>query len=808
MKFAILSSLLLISCGALLGCSGTDSGNGDPAAPNGTDGTNLPGPGGPGTGPTPTLGPDGNPLPPAPNGTPTPNGPQDSMGNPIGPDGNPIPAGPGPAPSDGPSGGPSPNPTEPGAATPIWINPAGRVDAERNSFGIQGHWYAYADGVTSQQSGNPYTDGKYCVTGEANGDSANWGAGIGLDLNGISEKLPYQYQGKLTGFRIRFTGEAPAPPRLNFVVDPDLGVNPFIPVTLGETVVYSVADAQVPFSWGVDNAGQRVGDVLYSVQLLAPGDSEVGPIALCIEDFEPIFDENAGPGGTVGSTYINSDGFVAGDSNTYGIQGPVYVISDGRSTDQSGVPYRDGKYCVSGTFSGSSDDWGAGIAFDMNKPPGDQKAPLTYPGDVAAFQIGLSGTTPGRARIQFVINEPQDGNQPFLLGLMNSTASYPINWAQVPTSWDVSDSGLGVTNSVYTLQLYLEGDVAGPFDVCIEEFAPLGAAEVSYAAAAAASGYSGFRTLDDSDLAGEYERWKSRHFRDCGDGTACVPRDEGDCISEGVAYGMLLGVGYDDRDAFDKLWAYFQKHMNGNGVMRWQTNACGSATSTGSATDGELDAAMALIQAGCKWGGSYANHARTLIDAIATHEVDRSCGALKPGDNFGGCSETNPSYVAPAYYKVFQALTGDTIWTTLTNNGYQLLTGNQSRKGGLFSDWSNSSGGVSAGDHRDDYGPDASRVPWRVATDYVWHGEQRAIPILDTFAAYLEQNGGVARNFTPNSNYRGGSALSAIHKDAATAHRYTDAWLMTSVDDESYFPGTLRPIYMLLAGNKFSKGCD
>src|SRR6187399_193245 len=62
---------------------------------------------------------------------------------------------------------------------PVYINPAGHVEASRNSFGIEGYWYAFGDGTTSTQKGNPYRDGKYCITGTATGKSGDWGAGMG-----------------------------------------------------------------------------------------------------------------------------------------------------------------------------------------------------------------------------------------------------------------------------------------------------------------------------------------------------------------------------------------------------------------------------------------------------------------------------------------------------------------------------------------------------------------------------------------------------------------------------------------------------
>ncbi|MEI9953185.1 MAG: glycosyl hydrolase family 8 [Pseudomonadota bacterium] len=201
----------------------------------------------------------------------------------------------------------------------------------------------------------------------------------------------------------------------------------------------------------------------------------------------------------------------------------------------------------------------------------------------------------------------------------------------------------------------------------------------------AAVGYTGVRTIEDGALSAEYANWKQRHLKDCGDGTACVPRDAGDCISEGVAYGMLLAVGNDDRASFDKLWAYFEKHKNARGVMKWQTTACGAASAEGSATDGELDAAMALIQASCRWGATYSAEATELVAAIKTSELTTCNGkaVLKPGDNFGGCDRTNPSYIAPGYYKVFATFTNDTSWNTVASDGYELLATLQAARGGL-----------------------------------------------------------------------------------------------------------------------------
>jgi hypothetical protein len=692
-----------------------------------------------------------------------------------------------------------------------FINSMGKLTATGNPFGIQGYWYAFADGVTSTQSGNPYKDGKYCVKGTAPGDGVgdHWGVGLGLDLNSLNNmKQPYAYEGKLSGFRVKLEGSTPSPVRVNFVTKADSsGVAPFIVGKLGESVVYNIADALVPFDWAVDNAGERVGSSLYALQMLAPGSDAAGPIDLCVTEFQPVYEPNGGT--PVDGPYLNSDGFVRADGNTFGIQGPVYAISDGVSTQQSGNPYKNGKYCVSGKFSGAAADWGAGIAFDLNRLAGASKAAYDPTGKVAGFRIGLSGSSPGPVRVQFVLDEPQMGNQPMLVGRLNAQADYRIAWAQVPTSWQVADAGREVASSIVSVQIYLDGSVAGPFDVCVDDFLPLAPADLARSAQPAAAGFTGFRTIDDSMLAAEYATWKTRHLKDCADGSACVPRDEGDCISEGVAYGMLLSAGNDDRASFDKLWAYYERNKNGSGVMKWQTTPCGAASADGSATDGDLDAALALIQASCRWGMTYASKATELIGAIKNTELTTCSGktALKPGDNFGGCDRTNPSYIAPGYYKVFGSFTNDTSWSTVASDGYDLLAGLQAAQSGLVPDWSSASGTPASGTEGQ-YGHDASRTPWRVATDYVWFNEPKAATFLNQLATYVDGHGGVARLFEPNSAFRGGLAMSALPATGTKAQEYTDAWLTTSVDDDTYFPGTLRPLYMLLLANKFPKACN
>jgi endo-1,4-beta-D-glucanase Y len=60
-------------------------------------------------------------------------------------------------------------------------------------------------------------------------------------------------------------------------------------------------------------------------------------------------------------------------------------------------------------------------------------------------------------------------------------------------------------------------------------------------------------------LAAQYNDWKAHYVVDVDSEQAKVVRDNAthnDTVSEGIAYGMLLAVYFNDRPTFDKLFNY------------------------------------------------------------------------------------------------------------------------------------------------------------------------------------------------------------------------------------------------------------
>ena len=312
-------------------------------------------------------------------------------------------------------------------------------------------------------------------------------------------------------------------------------------------------------------------------------------------------------------------------------------------------------------------------------------------------------------------------------------------------------------------------------------------------------------TTIQNSLQSEYDSWKSAYFMDCNDGSACINSPtEGRCVSEGIGYGMLAAVNMNDQDAFDKLWAYYLAHTNANGVMDWNTEPCGDAWEFNGASDAELDAAMALIQADARWGG-YAADATNLITIIRDFETEVCSGriVLKAGDAWGSCDRINPSYFAPAYYRAFAQFVPDQAqhWNDMVVDTYELYDIMQTRMGGLFPDWVNSDGSDNGGQ----YWWEACRVPWRVATDYAWSCSTDAADSLAALDAWVDSNGGIAGVDRPNNScFNGGFALTGVSASQAELDSNVTAWLANSQEDTAYYQSTLRVLYMLVAAGQFA----
>jgi endo-1,4-beta-D-glucanase Y len=318
-------------------------------------------------------------------------------------------------------------------------------------------------------------------------------------------------------------------------------------------------------------------------------------------------------------------------------------------------------------------------------------------------------------------------------------------------------------------------------------------------------------TITDDQLQSEYDAWKSAYVETCANGSSIVLKDGG-VLSEGIGYGMLLSAAMADQPLFDGLWKYYHDHLDKNGLMNGTTGNCDPPgdNAAGTATDGDLDSAMALVQASARWpSAGYLAKAQALTSKIVQFETDMCSGrtVLRPGDSFGGCSDPsdqriNPSYFAPGYYKVFaHYFPGQaTTWTALTDGAYQLYAIYQARMDNLVPDWS----GPDGSDNGSQYSDDACRTPWRVAVDYGWSGDTRAKTFMQNISSWVDAHGGLPTAAQEqNSAFVGAFALAGGFEQGKF-DGYVSDWLSAHLGDGFYYPGTLRVLYLLVATGKSS----
>ena len=337
---------------------------------------------------------------------------------------------------------------------------------------------------------------------------------------------------------------------------------------------------------------------------------------------------------------------------------------------------------------------------------------------------------------------------------------------------------------------------------------------------------------DTQVIKDHFNLWKQAWYQDKGS-EAWVLAPEGDCstVSEAIAYGMLITVYMDEQSMFDKLYKTWTNNaVNGNGGMNWRIGCSGG---TGSASDADFDAALALIMASKQWGGNYLNNAKSLISWIASNDINGS--QIKPGNAWNDAF--NPSYATTANFKLFQDVAGGS-WNNVISQAYTDLNACQNSKSGLVPDW------CSWGDHKptktsasvaQDEDPgffdDAARTPWRMAWAYYWYGDTKAqafnkkindwmIPTARTASGinsgYFVSGQAVTsekRNFV-SSTFSGGMGMAASSFDDAASKDFMESVYKTlsnlkscktasgcgegSNSGEKYYPSTLNILYLLL----------
>lgn len=265
--------------------------------------------------------------------------------------------------------------------------------------------------------------------------------------------------------------------------------------------------------------------------------------------------------------------------------------------------------------------------------------------------------------------------------------------------------------------------------------------------------------------------------------------------SEGIGYGMIISAlmaGFDTsaQTIFNGLYLTAKTYRsNGNfNLMGWVVADDVKAQGHfGSATDGDMDIAYALILADQQWGSAgkinYLAAAKKLINDGLQLSYVTADGRMNLGDwQTFFSTDTRPSDWMPEHYRAYQKVTGDTIWNKVINSTYQLvkdLQNNYSPKTGLLPDIATGKPVKPAapnfleGPNDGHYYYNAARIPLRLAMDYGHYETTDAKIALNKILSWIKvqsnsQPYGIKAGYTldgadlPQNNYQSAIFIAPI----------------------------------------------
>jgi endo-1,4-beta-D-glucanase Y len=269
------------------------------------------------------------------------------------------------------------------------------------------------------------------------------------------------------------------------------------------------------------------------------------------------------------------------------------------------------------------------------------------------------------------------------------------------------------------------------------------------------------KEMDDS-VRSFYLQWKKKYIRKskCSDTYYVWSENSGrnhECVSEGQGYGMIIvalmaGADSVSQFTFDGLLNYYLEHPSKRSkvLMSWaQGKGCGHDEES-SASDGDIDIAYSLLLADAQWPGrgnlNYALKAKSIIGAMLDQEINPKTYSVLESNSIEYDSrdyyDMRSSDFIPSEFRSFYRTTNKNEWVHVTDSCYKIFRYLQDRyspDAGLVPDFIQNIQKKPApakkhyleSKYDGIYNYNASRVPWRIATDFIMTGDKRAKLFLE-----------------------------------------------------------------------------
>lgn len=244
-----------------------------------------------------------------------------------------------------------------------------------------------------------------------------------------------------------------------------------------------------------------------------------------------------------------------------------------------------------------------------------------------------------------------------------------------------------------------------------------------------------------------------------------------DVRTEGMSYAMMACVQMDEKEKFDRIWAWTKKYMWiaegwGQGYFKWSCSLDGTVRGQGPAPDGEEYFAMALFFASHRWGDgegiyNYSEEAKAILRAaLHNGEEGRPGKPMWNHDNhyikFTDVLEfSDTSYHLPHFYELFAKWADEEdrpFWEKAAKASREYIVKSSHPVTGLSPEYSDYDGKpfnpewVKRMNMRHDwFFSDAYRTIANIALDSCWSGSDKALANLAAKIQrfFTEDRGGV-----------------------------------------------------------------
>lgn len=314
--------------------------------------------------------------------------------------------------------------------------------------------------------------------------------------------------------------------------------------------------------------------------------------------------------------------------------------------------------------------------------------------------------------------------------------------------------------------------------------------------------------------------WSSQttgyYAKQCQDKNSTVSgmKARGCTVSEGTGYGMLLTYFNGDEDAFIRLWNYSRAYRSYNSTSTvpsyltpWITFSFHyNEIDNSSATDADLDIATSLVLMYYKTlNQAYLADALNIIGAIWDHEVNKTSLLLLSGDTPMWDGSTGPivynlSYFSPVALRLFAMVDPNHNWTGVLDAMYNYMATVQAAGTGVFPDWSDAAGAAakpangSADNTYWTFNKESVRIPWRIAWDYYWFQDPRALSVLTTLNTFIVgKSGGDPASAALAINYSWDPAKKDANTATVPAH-WLSAWCATGLGNNPTWLESCTPL--------------